>query len=273
MAIGFADINGGKIFFELEGHGPALVMIHGGLVNHHLWDDQFDYFVHQDHQVLRYDVRGFGQSSMPDRAFAHHDDLKLLLDSLGIEQAIVMGLSMGGGIAIDFTLAYPDKVTALIPVAAGLGGFKIQSEVSQQTNTAIQAAYEAGDKPKAVELSLQLWTDGPARAASHIDPSVREKVRAMTAEVFDLPDYDNHFIQELTPPAIDRLAEIQVPTLFIVGDQDVPDILEIADIVTTRVPNARKAIITNTAHHLNLERPAEFNHIVLEFLQQVAVGK
>ncbi len=267
MATGFANINGGKIYFELEGHGPALVMIHGGLVNNHLWDDQFDYFVHHGYQVLRYDVRGFGQSSIPDRSFSHHEDLKLLLDSLGLDQVTVMGLSMGGSIAIDFTLAFPEKVKALIPVAAGLSGYKIQSEVSQQMNQQIHAAYDSGDKAQAVELSLQLWTDGPARAHSHIDPIVREKVRVMTTEVFNIPDYDNSLLQPLTPPALDRLGEIRVPTLFIVGDQDVPDILDIADIVTSKVPNANKAVITNTAHHLNLERPAEFNHIVLDFLK------
>jgi pimeloyl-ACP methyl ester carboxylesterase len=269
MATGFADINGGKIYFEIEGHGPALVMIHGGLVNHHLWDDQFDYFVHQGYQVLRFDVRGYGQSSIPDRSFSYHNDLKLLMDSLGLERAVIMGLSMGGGIAIDFTLTYPDKVTALIAVAAGLSGFQNQSEVSKQMRTAQNAAYEKGDKAQAVELSLQLWTDGPNRAQGHIDPIMREKIRAMTTEVFDLPDYDNSFSQELQPPAIDRLAEIHVPTLFIVGDQDVPDILEIADIVTSRVPGAQKAVIANTAHHLNMERPAEFNHTVLDFLKSL----
>ncbi len=150
MATGFADINGGKLYFELDGQGPALVMIHGGLVNHHLWDEQFDYFVHHGYQVLRYDVRGFGQSSIPDRSFSYHDDLKLLLDSLGIERAIVMGLSMGGAIAIDFTLAYPDKVEALIPVAAGLSGYQNQSEINKQMNQAIHAAYDKGDKAQAV---------------------------------------------------------------------------------------------------------------------------
>jgi 3-oxoadipate enol-lactonase len=269
MATGFADINGGQLFFEIEGHGPALAMIHGGLVNHHLWDDQFDYFVQQGYQVLRYDMRGFGQSFAPDRSFSHYEDLKLLMDSLGIERPAVMGLSMGGGIAIDFTLAYPEKVTALIPVAAGISGYTPRSEVNRQMNQAIHEAYEKGDKAQAVELSLQLWTDGPNRAHSHIDPVVREKIRAMTAEVYGLPDYDGNFIQPLEPLAIDRLPEIHVPTLFIVGDQDVPDILEVADIVTTRVPGAQKAIIPNTAHHLNMERPAEFNHIVLDFLKSI----
>ncbi|HZY43405.1 MAG TPA: alpha/beta hydrolase, partial [Anaerolineae bacterium] len=151
----------------------------------------------------------------------------------------------------------------------GLSGYQNQSEINEQMNAAIHAAYDKGDKAQAVELSLQLWTDGPDRAPGHIDPMVREKVRAMTAEVFDLPDYDNSFIQALEPPAIDRLAEIHVPTLFIVGDQDVPDILDIAEIVTTHVPGAQKAIIQNTAHHLNLERPAEFNDIVLDFLKSL----
>jgi len=254
------------LHYEIAGTGQPLVLIHGGLVNSGLWDDQFEVFA-QHCRVLRYDVRGFGQSKLPTAYYSNHGDLRDLLDSLGIERATVLGLSMGGGIAIDFTLTYPDHTTALIPVAAALGGYQMKDTSSLRAE--LNDAYNSGDKPRAIELSLRLWTDGPNRTTDQVDPAARERIRAMTIHTFDLPDTEN-YLQPLKPPAIDRLAEIHVPTLFIVGDQDVPDILEISDLIVTHVPGARKAVITNTAHHLNVEQPDEFNRIVLDFLNSLS---
>ena len=254
------------LYYEIAGEGQPLVLIHGGLVNSGLWDDQFDVFA-QHCRVLRYDVRGYGQSKPPTAYYSNHGDLRDLMDFLGIEHATVLGLSMGGGIAIDFALAYPDHTAALIPVAAGLGGYHNKNTSPLQDE--LRVAYESGDKPRAVELSLRLWTDGPNRTPDQVDAAAREKIRAMTIHTFDLPDTEN-YLQPLKPPAIDRLAEIHVPTLFIVGDQDVPDILDIGDLIVTHVPGARQAIIANTAHHLNVEQPDEFNRIVLDFLNSLS---
>ncbi len=254
------------LYYEVAGEGQPLVLIHGGLVNSGLWDDQFEVFAEQ-YRTVRYDVRGFGKSLSPSAYFSNHGDLRDLLDFLGFKRACVLGLSLGGAIAIDFTLTYPDRVAALIPVAAGLSGYHAT------TNTALRdelnAAYERGDKERAVELSLQMWADGPQRKPDQVDPAARERIRMMTVHTFDLPDVD-HWLQSLEPPALDRLAEIHVPTLFIVGDQDMADILKIGDLIVTQVPGAKRAIIPGTAHHLNVERPAEFNRIVLEFLNSLS---
>ena len=220
----------------------------------------------EQYRTLRYDVRGFGKSKSPTSYFSNHGDLRDLLDYLGIQQAYVLGLSMGGGIAIDFTLAYPNHVAALLPIAAGLSGY--HSATSTPLRDELNAAYERGDKERAVELSLQMWTDGPHRTPDQVDPAIRERIRAMTVHTFDLPDVEP-WLQALEPPAIDRLAEIRVPTLFVVGDQDVEDILKISDMIVTQVPGAQRAVIPNTAHHLNMEQPAEFNRIVLDFLNSL----
>ena len=253
------------LYYEIAGEGQPLVLIHGGLVNSGLWDDQFEVFAGQ-YRTLRYDVRGYGKSKSPTSYFSNHGDLRDLLDSLGIGQATVLGLSMGGAIAIDFTLTYPGRVAALMPVAAGLGGY--QATARSPLRDELNAAYERGDKERAVELSLQLWTDGPNRRPDQVDPVARERIRAMTAQTFDLPDVEQ-WLQRLDPPAIGRLAEIHVPTLFVAGDQDVEDILKIGDLVVANVPGARRAIIPGTAHHLNVEQPAEFNRVVLEFLNSL----
>ncbi|HEY4721572.1 MAG TPA: alpha/beta hydrolase, partial [Anaerolineae bacterium] len=179
----------------------------------------------------------------------------------------VLGPSMGGAIAIDFTLTNPKRVAALIPVAAGLGGYQFDAAPALQTE--MRAAYDRGDKARAAEISLQMWTDGPNRTPDQVDPLVRERIRAMTLHMFNLPDADQDYRQQLDPPAVLRLKEIHVPTLFVVGDQDVRGILDIADLIVKDVPGARMAIIPGTAHHLNMEKPAEFNQIVLDFLNSL----
>jgi 3-oxoadipate enol-lactonase len=254
------------LYYEIAGEGHPLVLIHGGLVNSGLWDDQFEVFAGH-YRTLRYDVRGYGKSKPPASYYSNHGDLRDLIDFLGIARAAVLGLSMGGAIAIDFTLAYPNRAAALIPVAAGLSGYRATASTALRDE--LNAAYERGDKERAVELSLQMWTDGPQRTPDQVDPDVRERLRAMTVHTFDLPDVEP-WLQALEPPAVDRLAEIKAPTLFVVGDQDVEDISKIGDLIVANVPGAQRAVIPGTAHHLNMEQPAEFNRIVLEFLNSLA---
>ncbi len=264
---GFADLNGGKLYYEVAGQGRPLVLIHGGLVNNGLWDKQFYAFTEQ-HRVIRYDVRGYGQSDGPTAPFSHHDDLRRLLDSLNVERAAVLGLSMGGGIAIDFALAHPERTWALIPVAAAISGLRPPDSVRSQWSS-IGEAYERGDKVAALDLSLQIWTDGPQRTPDQVDPAVREHIRAMTAHEFARPEIDEQLLQELDPPAYDRLGDIHVPTLAITGDADIPYINDNMTHLAATVPGAQHIVIHDAAHHLPLEKPDEFNRAVLEFLKQV----
>lgn len=264
---GSAEINGGKLYYEIAGEGPALVLIHGGLVNSGLWDKQFDVFA-QQHRTLRYDVRGFGQSDSPTQPFTHHDDLRDLLDYFGIERAAVLGLSMGGAIAIDFALAYPNRTSALIPVAAAVSGYRPPTEASELSQR-LREAYDRGDKPLAVELSLQLWTDGPNRRPDQVAQAARERVRVMTAQEFNRPEYDENLAKDLEPPAYDRLGDIKAPTLVITGDADLPRINRLMEYAVATIPGAQHVIIHDVAHHLPLEKPDEFNRAVLEFLKTV----
>jgi len=263
---GIVEVHGAKLVYDVAGQGHPLVMIHGGLVDRHLWDDQFDVFARQ-YRAIRYDVRGYGESSTPTEPYAHHEDLRSLLTFLGIESAYVLGLSMGGAIAIDFTLAYPAMADALIPVASGLAGYAWSKSLEEQ-GAAIQNAFARGDVPHAVELMTRMWTDGPQRTPAQVDPVVRERMRRMTTALLARPK-DEAEPWPLDPAAISRLADIHAPTLVIVGDQDIPDCLTIASLLETGIAGAQKVIIPGTAHHLNMERPADFNRIVLDFLREL----
>ncbi len=268
LQTGFADVNGTRLYYEVAGTGHPLLLIHGGLVDRRLWDDQFDVFA-QHYQVIRFDVRSFGDSA-PITAetppYSLEEDLYSLLKFLGIEKTYVLGLSMGGAIAINFTLMYPEMVDALIPVAMGLSGFE-PAEEDKASEAEVDEAIRSGNVARAVELTLRFWTDGPMRTPEQVNPAVREKVRAMTTRNFERPEDENATQpRALEPPAISRLSEIHVPTLIIFGDQDVRDILKIADILEKEIPGAKKVVIPDTAHHLNMEKPEEFNRIVLDFL-------
>jgi pimeloyl-ACP methyl ester carboxylesterase len=271
---GFAEVNGTSLYYQVAGEGHPLVLNHGGLVDNHLWDDQFDEFA-QHFKVIRYDIRGFGDSGTLKKGmepYSMERDLYSLLQFLGIERSYVLGLSMGGSLAIDFTLQYPEMVDALITVGAGLSGFEMgePDEELKAKFAAMDEAFKSGDIARSVEISLQIWTDGPNRAPEQVDPEVRERVRAMTSRNFERGDDEEVQPQHMEPPAAGRLSEIHVPALIIVGDQDVELILTIADTLEKGIAGAKKVMIPGTAHHLNMEKPEEFNQVVIEFLGQLS---
>jgi len=135
----------------------------------------------------------------------------------------------------------------------------------------MEEAFKSGDIARSVEISLQIWTDGPFRTPQQVDPQVRERVRAMTTHNFERGDDEEVQPQQLEPSAAGRLSEIYVPTLIIVGDEDVESILSIADKLEKDIVGAKKVVIPGTAHHLNLEKPQEFNRVVIDFLEQVDI--
>ena len=118
---GRVTVDGGSLFYEAAGAGDAIVFIHGGNLDHRMWDAQF-VLLQRTHRVIRYDARGFGISSAVDRSFRAPDDLAALLRAHGIAKATLVGLSMGGGIAIDFALAYPDMVHRLVLASPSITG-------------------------------------------------------------------------------------------------------------------------------------------------------
>jgi pimeloyl-ACP methyl ester carboxylesterase len=120
---GFAEVNGTKLYYEQLGKGRTIVFVHGGLVDSRVWDDQFKEFAKR-YRVIRYDLRGFGKSAEPSGPFSPIEDLHSLLAFLKVERATVVGGSLGGMIAADFALEYPQTIEALVLVGSGLRGDK-----------------------------------------------------------------------------------------------------------------------------------------------------
>lgn len=269
---GVATINGAEIAYEIAGAGHPLTMIHAGIADMRMWDAQFAAFA-QDYRVLRYDLRGYGQSSLPDAPFTMRDDLRALLDHLGIARTHLIGISMGGAIAIDCAIAYPERIATLIAVAAGINGQTGEPVLTEQWRALereIEAATARGDLDAVNELELRLWVDGEGRTAGPVDPAVRERVRAMNAAVLQRESEPTEAAptNRLDPPAIGRLGEIVAPTLVIVGACDEAQTVLNADILATQIPDARKVVLPEVAHLPPMEVPDEFSRLVRDFLRE-----
>jgi pimeloyl-ACP methyl ester carboxylesterase len=264
---GYADVHGAKLYYEVAGAGYPLVLLHAGIADSRMWDDQFEAFARK-FLTVRYDMRGFGRSALPPHAeFCLYDDLGGLLDALGLDTAMLVGLSLGAATALDFTLAHRTRVDALVICAPPLTGFAWSNAILEGWG-AVDDAVEQGDKTAAIELDLCMWVDGPSREPDQVDESVRERVREMLTPLYDLPEGAGTE-RRLDPPAIHRLREVHTPTLILVGDQDMPDMMGIADTLEAGIRNARKIVISGAAHMTNMEKPEQFNAAVLEFLEDV----
>lgn len=264
LQTGTAQLEGAELYYEMGGEGPPLVLVHAGFVDRRMWDKQLPVFAHR-HRVIRYDQRGFGNSSPAAGAFSHHQDLYHLLQYFGIDRAHLLGCSNGGATIIDFALEHPEMTASLIPVSSALGGYPLQGDMPQPLQE-LFGSLQANDLNHAADLAVRIWIDGPQRSPDQVDDDIRELGRTMSFTA--LP---NIFVpvEALDPPAYGRLHELTAPTLVMVGELDDPLIATIGEYLTTHIAGTRKETIVGAAHLPNMDRPEEFNLTVLAFLQQV----
>jgi pimeloyl-ACP methyl ester carboxylesterase len=267
---GFAEINGAKIYYEVAGAGYLLVFVHAGIADSRMWDGQFQAFAER-YQVMRYDQRGFGKTAMVAGEYSHVQDLHGLLDYLKIDHACFVGCSMGGRVITDLVLEYPKMVDALVLVGAAFSGYQYQGTPLpelERIGQEIDEAEEAGDLARVNELEIQVWVDGLGKPPTRVNPAVRELVRDMNLIALSSPQVLGNEREPLNP-AVNRLGEIHVPTLVIIGDLDIPASLERTEILVHDIAGAKKVVMPNTAHVPNMEQPDIFNRHVLAFLSKI----
>ncbi len=265
---GFVDINGTQLYYEMMGEGHPLVLLHGGYLDRRMWDDQFAVLANH-YRTIRYDIRGFGKSALPQVSYADRQDLYALLQFLGITKTYLLGLSLGGEIVIDFTLEYPDMVDALILVGSPVSGYPHKVMFTeQQLQEQIQrwTPFKQAMQERNIPAMVDFLMDDPTLMPSLQYPAARQRVREILSEYSFVWLLNPAPKQELIPAAYGRLAEIRVPTLLIVGADDHFQLHKSADKLEQDIPGARRVTIPATHHIPNMEKPAEFNQIVLNFL-------
>jgi len=269
---GFVDFNHGRIYYEADGEGPALTLIHAGVANLRQWDEQVPAFAER-FRVIRYDTRTFGRTTSENVEISNRADLAAVLDHLGVTQTAVLGLSRGGSIAVDFTLDYPDRVTALIAVSAGLGGFQSPPTPDEQALwDEYDRRYEGGDWDWIVDTETAFWVDGPRQPANRVPAAIRDRVHDWIAQGYRDHAKEEPTSQPLEPPAANRLAQIRVPTLVMVGDLDEGGTIEACRKLARDIPGARFELFEGVAHMVNLEQPERFTRLVLDFMTDAGIA-
>lgn len=259
LAFATAAVNGTRLFYEVRGRGPAVVLIHGGLVDSRQWDDQMAPLA-AAHRVLRYDLRGYGKSAVPTAKFSHLEDLRALLDRLGIARATLVGLSLGGIVAADFALEYPGRVDRLVLVGTGLRGD------TQPPDEKSLRAYQAGAKGGA-ERYFETFLEADLLAGVRNRPAARERMHRMMVDNFKALAYlQSGMLVYPEPPTIERLPRIAAPTTVMVGSLDSQNLKNIADTIASKVPGARKIVIDGVSHHPPVEAPGAFTRLLLDVL-------
>ena len=263
---GLAPVNNALINYEVGGMGEPFVMIYAGVADSRQWDNEFSHFA--DHyRVIRYDMRGYGMSEPVPGEYSHLQDLIALLDYLQIDRPLViMGCSMGGGVAMNLALTRPSMVKALILVDSGPPGLELDMPALPKFADA-EKAYEAGDLDLVAEIETQIWFDGMGRTSAQVDQAMRRLVYEMDRNALSLDKKQLGKRLPDTPiPAVERLNELQIPVLVILGEYDTPYMQAAANYMVDKIPSARKVIIDDAAHLPNLDHPAKFKHIVSSFL-------
>lgn len=263
------EVPGGKLSYEQAGTGRSIVLLHEAIADRRMWGREFPLLA-RDHEVVRYDLRGYGGSAPATSKYSPVRDLLALMDHLHVRRPLIVGPSMGGKIALDLTLAHPDRVGALLLIAPGYSGMdydhvpggKATFERDERLSKAASDAWSAGNLDEATEHLRQLWASALTGNALAL---FRTMVRDNAKEVFE--ERSGQFETREGEPAAGRLSEVHVPTRILVGDQDNPAMPHLANFLARGISGAKVHLVPGADHLLNLSRPQAFDSSLHEFLE------
>jgi pimeloyl-ACP methyl ester carboxylesterase len=253
-------VDGGSLYYETLGKGAPVILIHGGFGDRRMWDAQFEP-LSQAFRVIRYDHRGFGKSSAPEKSYSPVTDLVALMDHLQLKRANVVGNSMGGTLALDFALLQPDRTGAVVVVASTAGGYPVPEEDIKTVNEVLTIARDRG-----TAAALPLWLQHPMVMVAAKHPTAGPLLRTM------VEDNQRMFLAEywpqepMSPPAYERLTDLNANVLFVVGDQDVASVRSGAEASAARIKKAKVVTIKDADHLLQMEQPEAVNKLLVEYI-------
>lgn len=251
------DVNGARLWIEQAGEGPAVLFVHGGLGDSRLWEPEARALASR-FRTIRYDLRLWGRSESPGMAFSPVDDLIGVLDATGVERAALVGLSLGGGLALDAALAHPDRVWAIAHVAGGVTGMPVDPYTEEQT-AEFDAAVARGDVETAAEIDLAVW------APLGANDEYRE-LWLSTPDARGVPDGTELVRPD---PAHERLDQIAVPTLVVLAGHDPSELRRVGTYVAQQIPGSQ-LVEVDSDHYLTLREPELVTRILEDFLVAAA---
>ena len=255
---GRLPVAGADLYYDVEGRGPAVVLVHGFSLDGRMWDEQV-VALRDVATVVRCDLRGFGRSSEPSAGipYTHSADLLALLDRLAIDSAVFVGLSMGGRVVLETALVAPERVRGLVLLDSVLNGVEWDAASEQGMEDAKRAATSEG-----MSAARAVWLRHPLFAPACRDAHMARRLAALI-EPYSGFHWTHEDPQARTDPdPIAMLEQIGAPTTVVVGELDVPCFLTMADLLARRIPGAQRIDVPDSGHMVNLEAPDTVNTLL-----------
>jgi len=251
------DRNGVSIYYEVQGEGPVILLSHGYSATSEMWRGQIS-VLSRRHKLILWDMRGHGRTDYPESPTQYSaektvEDMAALLDEVGAESAVVGGLSLGGYMSLEFHLAHPERVRALLVIDTG-PGFK-SAEARGRWNT------------HALGIAKRFETEG----LSYIQSLSKEMAMSSHRAADGLIRAGRGMLTQQDDRVINSLPGITVPALVIVGANDAA-FLNAASYMAAKIPKATMAVIPDAGHAVNIDQPELFNRVVLTFLESLGGG-
>lgn len=257
---GYFDAGSGvKLYYEIRGEGPAVVLIHDGLLHSDVWDAQSQAFATR-YKIIRYDRRGYGRSDLSKERYSEVEDLRALLQHLNITRAALIGSSAGGNLCIEYALEYPQQLSALVLVGPVVSGMSFSDHFIRRNQNNSRPLFEKKD----IGSTIENWSNDPFIIA----PGHRQLRKKMREMLMKNPHNLTHPRLEKPSdrPALGRLSEIKIPTLLIAGEADIPDVHAHIGAIQAGIAKSKRIVMPGVGHLPYFEKPEDFNRVVLEFL-------
>lgn len=260
---GYVDVPGSKIYYEEAGSGPAIVLLHDGLLPSVSWDEVWQPLTAKYH-VIRYDRRGYGRSAPATSLFSPTGDLANVLAHLKLKHAIIVGSSSGGALAIDFAIEHPGMVDGLFLIGPVVHGMEYSAEFRERAKHNNEPM-ERED----VRVMARNWSQDKFLVAGTNDKARQKIYEQIVANAEKLKNYDAALEETLSPPANQRLAQIKAPTVILVGDADIADVQAHARAINAGVPKSERIVVKEAGHLIQIEKPDELVERLRVFVESL----
>jgi len=263
------SVHGSSIYVsEIREAEKPLLLVHAGFQDRTMWDAQ-SFAFREKYRLITLDLPGHGETKDgPQRPEAAHV-LLTVMDSLKLEKASILGLSLGSAVALEFASRHPERVEKLILAAPGIAGWEENRKLDTTTVSYFEKLAQtlaAGDTVAATAHFLQCWYAGPKRKTAQLPQEVSDYGQEITLRNMRRHRGHSAWPSFPAPTTIHRLNEVSMPVLILTGNLDMPEVLQVAGFLKKKLKKARLVSFRNAAHMLNLEQPDRFNKEVLQFL-------
>jgi 3-oxoadipate enol-lactonase len=256
------DVEGGQIYYETCGSGPqAVVLIHDGVVNSASFDDMWPILC-KEFRVVRYDRRGYGKSPAAKAPYSPQEDLAAVMAAAKMDDASLVGFSFGGGLAVSYTILHPEQVDRLVISGAAINGFQPTKNFSDHVTRIMLPMIIGNFDAVADNAAKSGWIMAPGH-----DGAKAKALALLKASPQDLRHQMKDPIRPW-PSDLPRMPGIKVPTLIMTGDHDIADNQATSGAAQALIPGARRIMIEDAGHLMQLEHPQEIAGLIADFVRK-----